>query len=94
MALGSCWLLAILLAVVAWSTRTLHAARPKTAPKRLEAKTPESRGDLCAKLFRDPLYKVGFLFSHRQVLRLAERLEVIYCQLSPLGKRASQSLYD
>ena len=36
------------------------------------------------KPFRDPLYKVSFLSLHRQVLRFAECLEVIYRQLSPL----------
>jgi hypothetical protein len=46
------------------------------------------------KPFRDPLYKVSFLSLHGQILRFAERLEVIYRQLSPIGKRASQSLYD
>lgn len=36
------------------------------------------------KPFRDPLYKVSFLSLHRQVLRFAECLEVIYRQLSLL----------
>jgi len=34
------------------------------------------------KPFRDPFYKVSFLSLHRQILRLAERLEVIDRQLS------------
>ena len=46
------------------------------------------------KPFGDPLYEIRFLSLHRQILRFAERLEVIYRQLSLLGKRASQSLYD
>jgi hypothetical protein len=40
---------------------------------------------------RDPLYEVRFFSLHRQILRFAECLEVIYSQLSLNGERASQS---